>query len=150
MRVEGASLDPLSILQTAKLCDQAIDASSDPVVATHHGLRMINDIPRNIPEALLKKLAKTMLGSDWDKTYGVTSSLYVTRTNNILFTVMAQFARPVTTGIYFQPLTDITGALLARIERQLPVGFAMHPLGQRERIFTANEIQIGGALTGNT
>jgi membrane dipeptidase len=37
--------------------EQAIDASSDPVVATHHGLRMVNDIPRNIPEALLKKLA---------------------------------------------------------------------------------------------
>lgn len=36
---------------------QAIDASSHPVVATHHGLRLINDIPRNIPEALLKKLA---------------------------------------------------------------------------------------------
>jgi membrane dipeptidase len=36
---------------------QAIDASTDPVVATHHGLRMVNDIPRNIPEALLKKLA---------------------------------------------------------------------------------------------
>jgi membrane dipeptidase len=36
---------------------QAIDASSDPVVATHHGLREINDIPRNMPTELLKKLA---------------------------------------------------------------------------------------------
>jgi membrane dipeptidase len=36
---------------------QAIDASSDPVVATHHGLREINDIPRNMPAELLKKLA---------------------------------------------------------------------------------------------
>lgn len=36
---------------------QAIDASSDPVVATHHGLRQVNDIPRNMPDALLKKLA---------------------------------------------------------------------------------------------
>ena len=35
----------------------AIDASSDPVVATHHGLRAINDIPRNMPDWLLKKLA---------------------------------------------------------------------------------------------
>jgi membrane dipeptidase len=35
----------------------AIDASSDPVVATHHGLRAINDIPRTMPDALLKKLA---------------------------------------------------------------------------------------------
>jgi len=35
----------------------AIDTSSDPVVATHHGLRAINDIPRNMPDWLLKKLA---------------------------------------------------------------------------------------------
>src|SRR5205085_12387022 len=37
--------------------EKAIDASSDPVVATHHGLRSVNDIPRNIPDSLLKKLA---------------------------------------------------------------------------------------------
>ena len=36
---------------------QTIDASSDPVVATHHGLRQVNDIPRNMPDWLLKKLA---------------------------------------------------------------------------------------------
>jgi membrane dipeptidase len=36
---------------------QAIEASRDPVVATHHGLREFNDIPRNMPEWLLKKLA---------------------------------------------------------------------------------------------
>jgi membrane dipeptidase len=36
---------------------QAIDLSSDPVVATHHGLREVNDIPRNISTELLKKLA---------------------------------------------------------------------------------------------
>ena len=36
---------------------QAIDASSVPVVATHHGLRTVNDIPRNMPDALLRKLA---------------------------------------------------------------------------------------------
>jgi membrane dipeptidase len=36
---------------------QAIDASSDPVVATHHGLRSLNNIPRNMPDDLLKKLA---------------------------------------------------------------------------------------------
>lgn len=35
----------------------AIDTSSAPVVATHHGLRAVNDIPRNMPDALLKKLA---------------------------------------------------------------------------------------------
>jgi membrane dipeptidase len=37
--------------------EQAIEVSSDPVVATHHGLRAVNDIPRNMPEALMKKLA---------------------------------------------------------------------------------------------
>jgi hypothetical protein len=34
---------------------------------------------------------KTLIGNDWKKTYGVTNTLYVTRTNNILFTIMAQF-----------------------------------------------------------
>jgi membrane dipeptidase len=37
--------------------EQAIEVSSDPVVATHHGMRSVNDIPRNMPEALMKKLA---------------------------------------------------------------------------------------------
>ena len=36
---------------------QAIDVSTDPVIATHHGLRSVNDIPRNMPDWLLKKLA---------------------------------------------------------------------------------------------
>ncbi len=35
----------------------AIDASTAPVIATHHGLRAVNDIPRNMPDWLLKKLA---------------------------------------------------------------------------------------------
>ena len=35
---------------------QVIDASDRPVIATHHGLRQVNDIPRNISDALLKKL----------------------------------------------------------------------------------------------
>jgi membrane dipeptidase len=36
---------------------QAIDLSTDPVVATHHGLRSFNNIPRNMPDELVKKLA---------------------------------------------------------------------------------------------
>src|ERR1043166_9698758 len=36
---------------------QAIDLSTDPLIATHHGLREFNDIPRNMPDWLLKKLA---------------------------------------------------------------------------------------------
>lgn len=36
---------------------QALDVSTAPLVATHHGLRMINKIPRNMPEELMRKLA---------------------------------------------------------------------------------------------
>jgi membrane dipeptidase len=36
---------------------QAIDVSTDPILATHHGLRTFNNIPRNMPEDLLRKLA---------------------------------------------------------------------------------------------
>ena len=35
----------------------AIEISTDPVIATHHGLRAVNDIPRTMPDSLLKKLA---------------------------------------------------------------------------------------------
>jgi len=36
---------------------QAIETSADPVLATHHGLRSFNDIPRTMPDDLLRKLA---------------------------------------------------------------------------------------------
>ncbi len=36
---------------------QAIEESKQPVIATHHGMRAFNDIPRNISDELLKKLA---------------------------------------------------------------------------------------------
>ncbi|HKE29296.1 MAG TPA: dipeptidase [Bryobacteraceae bacterium] len=36
---------------------QAVDISTDPVIATHHGLRAVNDIPRNMPDWLVKKIA---------------------------------------------------------------------------------------------
>ena len=35
---------------------QILDISDRPVVATHHGLRSVNDIPRNMPDNLMKKL----------------------------------------------------------------------------------------------
>ncbi len=38
--------------------EQAIETSVHPVIATHHGLRSFNDIPRTMPEALLEKLAR--------------------------------------------------------------------------------------------
>jgi membrane dipeptidase len=37
--------------------EQTIELSADPVAATHHGLRSFNDIPRTMPEELVKKLA---------------------------------------------------------------------------------------------
>ena len=52
---------------------QAIDASTDPIVATHHGLRSVNNIPRNMPDELVKKLASKggvigfQIGSDFHK-----------------------------------------------------------------------------------
>jgi membrane dipeptidase len=36
---------------------QAIELSTDPVIASHHGLRSVNDIPRTMPDELLRKLA---------------------------------------------------------------------------------------------
>jgi membrane dipeptidase len=37
--------------------EQTIDLSTAPVVATHHGLRSFNNIPRTMPDHLVKKLA---------------------------------------------------------------------------------------------
>ena len=34
---------------------------------------------------------KEMLGQDWDKSYGLSNTLYVARQNNVLFSVLAQF-----------------------------------------------------------
>jgi hypothetical protein len=34
---------------------------------------------------------KQMLGKDWDKTYGVSNSIYVARQNNVIFSVLAQY-----------------------------------------------------------
>ena len=34
---------------------------------------------------------RNQLGRDWERTYAVSNSLYVTRQNNVLFTVLAQF-----------------------------------------------------------
>jgi hypothetical protein len=37
---------------------------------------------------------KTMLGSDWDKVYAASNTIYVARQNNVLFSVLAQFFPP--------------------------------------------------------
>jgi membrane dipeptidase len=37
--------------------EQVLEISVDPILATHHGMRALNDIPRNMPDALMKKIA---------------------------------------------------------------------------------------------
>jgi hypothetical protein len=37
---------------------------------------------------------KKMLGSDWDRTYAASNTIYVARQNNVLFSVLAQFFGP--------------------------------------------------------
>lgn len=37
---------------------------------------------------------KTLLGSNWNKTYGASNTIYVTRQNNVIFSVLAQFFGP--------------------------------------------------------
>ena len=36
---------------------QTVELSTAPVIATHHGMRMLNNIPRNMPEDLMRKIA---------------------------------------------------------------------------------------------
>jgi membrane dipeptidase len=36
---------------------QTLDVSTDPILATHHGMRSLNNIPRNMPDDLMRKLA---------------------------------------------------------------------------------------------
>lgn len=37
--------------------EQALEVSRHPLVATHHGMRALNDIQRNMPDGLMKKVA---------------------------------------------------------------------------------------------
>jgi membrane dipeptidase len=37
--------------------DQMIDLSATPIILSHHGVRALNDHPRNLPDGLLQKLA---------------------------------------------------------------------------------------------
>lgn len=37
--------------------EQTVELSTAPVIATHHGMRTLNDIPRNMPERLMRKIA---------------------------------------------------------------------------------------------
>lgn len=37
--------------------EQTLEVSTQPIAATHHGMRALNDIPRNMPDDLMKKIA---------------------------------------------------------------------------------------------
>lgn len=37
--------------------EQALEVSESPLVATHHGMRALNNIPRNMPDDLMRKIA---------------------------------------------------------------------------------------------
>src|SRR6185312_12506605 len=51
LRVEGASLDPLSILQTARLCDQAMSARA-AILAERENATMLWQLLENLPRDL--------------------------------------------------------------------------------------------------
>lgn len=55
---------------------------------------------------------KKLLGKDWDKTYGLTNSIYVARQNNILFSVLLQFMgrEAVNDRLLLMETTDFTAS----------------------------------------
>jgi hypothetical protein len=75
---------------------------------------------------------KAMLGADWDKTYAVSNSIYVTRQNNILFSVLAQYMGPeaINDRLFLTETTSFTTTpedmleLLTRIVADRSVGAA--------------------------
>ena len=57
LRVEGASLDPLAILQMARLCDQAMSARS-AILAERENARVLWELVENLPRDLEKLVAR--------------------------------------------------------------------------------------------
>lgn len=75
---------------------------------------------------------KAILGADWEKTYAVSNSIYVTRQNNILFSVLAQYMGPeaINDRLFLTETTSFTTTpedmleLLTRIVADRSVGAA--------------------------
>jgi len=73
---------------------------------------------------------KAMLGPDWDKTYAASNTIYVTRQNNILFSVLAQYMGPeaINDRLFLTETTSFTTTpedmldLLTRIVADRSVG----------------------------
>ena len=79
---------------------------------------------------------KKMLGSDWDKTYAASNTIYVARQNNMLFSVLAQFFGP-----------DAMNSRLALIET---ISFTTTPEEMLEALTRiVSDRSVGAAFFGN-
>jgi hypothetical protein len=76
--VSAAALEAFAHKQAPLL---KLDVSWAATIQVHHWMGVMADW-------------KKMLGSDWDKTYGASNTIYVARQNNVLFSVLAQFFGP--------------------------------------------------------
>ena len=69
LRVEGASLDPLSILQTAKLCDQAMSARSAILAERENApvlWQLVQDLPRELNTLVARVTNKILPSGELD------------------------------------------------------------------------------------
>jgi DNA mismatch repair protein MutS2 len=69
LRVEGASLDPLSILQTAKLCDQAMSARSAILAERENApvlWELVQDLPRELNTLVARVTNKILPNGELD------------------------------------------------------------------------------------
>ena len=69
LRVEGASLDPLSILQTAKLCDQAMQARSAILTERENTpvlWELVQDLPRELNTLVARVTNKILPNGELD------------------------------------------------------------------------------------
>jgi DNA mismatch repair protein MutS2 len=69
LRVEGASLDPLSILQTAKLCEQAMSARAAILAERENApvlLELVQDLPRELNSLVARVTNKILPNGELD------------------------------------------------------------------------------------
>ena len=69
LRVEGASLDPLSILQTAKLCDQAMSARAAILAERENApvlWKLVQDLPRELNTLVARVTNKILPSGELD------------------------------------------------------------------------------------
>jgi len=69
LRVEGASLDPLSILQTARLCDQALSARATILAEREHAAvlwELVENLPRDLNTLVARVTNKILPSGELD------------------------------------------------------------------------------------